>query len=214
MGPGIIVPSCPPARAPPHWPAKYAKYHVFCAFEANFCSKNENSPQTGFRSRSCEGLAVIWTRIVEFFGSGAHPKSVKTFFLDHLISAGKTLRISVKTFFIFLRSPDFGRKNTLNCGEDFFFCFFGDRLIFTETPPQSNSRLMKIWVKFVYGLIKLPKKSPLCEILATRLLTGITDGGHCPPDARPLPRNGNPSCNNFWKKANDKIGKSLFMYIH
>ena len=31
----------------PHWPEKYAKYHVFRAFEANFCSKNENSPPNG-----------------------------------------------------------------------------------------------------------------------------------------------------------------------
>ena len=30
----------------PHWPKKYAKY-VFSAFEANFCSKNENSPPMG-----------------------------------------------------------------------------------------------------------------------------------------------------------------------
>ena len=28
----------------PHWPEKYAKSHVFSAFEADFCSKNENSP--------------------------------------------------------------------------------------------------------------------------------------------------------------------------
>ena len=30
-----------------------------------------------------------------------------------------------------------------------------------EKPFQSNSRLMKIWVKFVYWCFKLPKKSPL-----------------------------------------------------
>ena len=48
-------------------------------------------PPSGFRSRSCEGLAVIWTSLVEFFGCGADPKLVKTFFL--------------------LRSPAFGRKN-------------------------------------------------------------------------------------------------------
>ena len=29
---------------PPHWPEKYAKSHVFSAFEADFCSRNENSP--------------------------------------------------------------------------------------------------------------------------------------------------------------------------
>ena len=29
---------------PPHWPEKYAKYHVFCTFEADFWTKNENNP--------------------------------------------------------------------------------------------------------------------------------------------------------------------------
>ena len=78
----------------PHWPEKYAKYHVFSVFEADFCSKNENSPPTGLGSRSCEGFAVSWTRIVEFFCSVAHPKLVKTFFLfveDYLISVEKTV---------------------------------------------------------------------------------------------------------------------------
>ena len=31
------------ARAP-YWPEKYAKLHVFNAFAADFCSKNENIP--------------------------------------------------------------------------------------------------------------------------------------------------------------------------
>ena len=29
---------------PPHWLVKYAKLHVFCAFEADFLRKIENSP--------------------------------------------------------------------------------------------------------------------------------------------------------------------------
>ena len=29
---------------PPHWPVKYAKLHVFGAFEADFWRKNKNSP--------------------------------------------------------------------------------------------------------------------------------------------------------------------------
>ena len=51
---------------------------------------------------------------MDFFGSGAHSKSVKTFFyfffeitefrpekpFEFLIAAGKTLKISVKTFFL------------------------------------------------------------------------------------------------------------------
>ena len=110
----------------------------YCFFEGDFCSKNKNSlPPNGFGSRSCKGLAVVWTRIVEFFGSGVRPKSVKTFFW---------------------RSPDFGRKNPLNFSEDLFF--FGDHLNLTEKPPQSHLRLMQVWVKFVYGCIKLQKKPP------------------------------------------------------
>ena len=102
-----------------------------------FAPKMNTAPlQRDLGSRSCEGLAVIWTRIVEFFSSGAHPKLVKTFFL---------------------RSSNFGRKNRLNFGENLFF-FLGEHLILTEKPPQSNSRLMKIWVKFVFCCFKLPKK--------------------------------------------------------
>ena len=56
--------------------------------------------------------------------------------LEFLISAGKTLRISVKIFFL-LRSPKFDKKQ-----------------------PQSRLKLMKIWVKFVSGCIKLPKQPP------------------------------------------------------
>ena len=47
-----------------------------------FAPKINAAPPTGLGSGSCEGLAVIWTRILEFFGSGAHPKLVKTFFLE------------------------------------------------------------------------------------------------------------------------------------
>ena len=43
-----------------------------------------------------------------------------------------------KDLFFFRRSPDFDRK-----------------------PSQSNSRLMKIWIKFVDLCFKLPKKGPL-----------------------------------------------------
>ena len=103
-----------------------------------FAPKLKTPPRKRFGSRSCEGHAVIWTRIVEFFGSGAHPKSVKIFFFwRSLISARKSLCISAKTFF-----------------------FLGDHLFFTKQSPQSNLRLMKIWVKFVYGCIKLQKKPP------------------------------------------------------
>ena len=59
---------------PPHWPETYAKYYAFSAFEADFCSKNENSPPpTGLAIRSCEGVPVIWTTKLEFF-FGISPK--------------------------------------------------------------------------------------------------------------------------------------------
>ena len=53
--------------------------------------------------------------------------------------------------------------------------FFGDHLILTKIPPQSDSTLVKIWVRFVHCCFKLPKKppSPLCEILATRLSSNL-----------------------------------------
>ena len=60
---------------------------------------------------------------------------------------GKTVSILVKTFF-----------------------FFGDYLILAKQPPQSDSRLMKIWVKFIYCCFQLPTLPHLCEFLATRLI--------------------------------------------
>ena len=45
--------------SPPHWPEKYAKWHVFSAFEADFFSKHENSLPEGIWWPSCEGFAVI-----------------------------------------------------------------------------------------------------------------------------------------------------------
>ena len=56
----------------------------------------------------------------------------KTF--KFVTSARKSLRISAKTFYL----------------------FFGDYLIFTETLPQSNSGIMKIWVKFNVGFQLCP----------------------------------------------------------
>ena len=66
-------------------------------------------------------------------------------------------------FFIFIlwKSLDFGQKNTPNFGEDLFFSFFFWRSPgFHWTLLQSNSRLMKIRVKFVCGWMKLQKKPP------------------------------------------------------
>ena len=76
-----------------------------------------------------------------------------------LIWARKSLQISAKTFFFleitwfwpekpfkFLMSA---RKSLRISAKTFFF--FGDHLIFTKNLPKSNSEIMKIWVKFVYG---------------------------------------------------------------
>ena len=108
----------------------------------------------GLASKSCEGLAVIWTEKMEFLFSVPHLKLVR-----------KTDWIWVKTFFFFWRSPNFGRKNSFIFGEDLFF---GYHHIFTKKPPQSDSRLMKTWVKFVYCCFQLQKKPPPppCEFLA------------------------------------------------
>ena len=50
----------------------------------SFAPKIKTASAMGFGSRSSEGLAVIWTRIVEFFGSGAHPVGEDLFFLGSL----------------------------------------------------------------------------------------------------------------------------------
>ena len=59
---------------------------------------------------------------------------------------------------VFFTSPEVGQENRLNFGEDLFF--FGDHLILTEKPPQSDSRLVKSLVKFVCCCFQLPKKGP------------------------------------------------------
>ena len=47
---------------------KSRQNHVFSAFEADFCSKNKNSPPPlGLAMKSSEELAVIWTTKLEFF---------------------------------------------------------------------------------------------------------------------------------------------------
>ena len=80
------------------------------------------------------------------------------FFGDHLILGGKNVRIL-----------DFGRKITLNFGEDlffffFFFFFFGDHLILGgknvsnfDKPSETDLRSMKIRVKVVSTLLTLSK---------------------------------------------------------
>ena len=98
---------------PPRWLVKYAKSHVFYAFEADFLWKMENSPpirkepplkRSNLRNWK-KNHPEFWRRPFFFY-----------FFGDHLILGGKNLWIL-----------DSGRKITLNFGEAFFF--FWDHLI-------------------------------------------------------------------------------------
>ena len=75
--------------SPPHWLVKYAKLHVFCAFEADFLWEMENSPP--------------------------HSKRAPPQTFEHAKLEEKSPWILAKTFF-FWRSPDFGRKKRLNFG--------------------------------------------------------------------------------------------------
>ena len=53
---------------PPHWLVKYAKSHVFCAFEADFLQKIENSPpQTSEFAKLDEKLVSISVKTFFFF---------------------------------------------------------------------------------------------------------------------------------------------------
>ena len=71
---------------PSHWPEKYAKSHFLVLLRPIFAQKMKTaSPQRdlGAENRSCEGVSVIRTE--EPF--------------EFAISAGKSVSISVKTFF-------------------------------------------------------------------------------------------------------------------
>ena len=138
---------------------------MFSAFEADFCAENENSPQTGLGSRSCEGLAVMKDLLLfgpdmwSFLFSGAHPKLVSrsdwiliktflSFFGDHLISAGKTVSILVKTFF--LEITWFWQKNRLNLIQDRWK--FGSSLFIVvslpkKAPPPFAKSWLRAWAK-------------------------------------------------------------------
>ena len=53
---------------PPHWPEKYAKQHVFGAFEPEFCSKNENShPQRDWGAKVVKNLPLFGPQKLSFF---------------------------------------------------------------------------------------------------------------------------------------------------
>ena len=163
---------------PPHWLVKYAKSHVFCAFEADFLWEMENSPPS-----------IVWTceigrKIALSFG-----EDLFFFFWDHLILGGKnvwildfgrkiTLKFGEDLFF--WRSSDFGRKKRLNFGfrpknhsevwrRPFFFWRSSDfgrkkRLNFrdisskiSDKPSETDSTSMKIRVKVVCTLLTVSK---------------------------------------------------------
>ena len=171
--------------SPPHWLVKYAKSHVFCAFEADFLRKMENRPPFENSPPSNVWICEIGRRHHSQFWWRPF------FFGDHLIlgekfrnSAEKSLSILVKIFFFFFffffwRSPDFGRKIskcgrkvTLNFGEDLFFleitCFWAEKSFefpsfprnssqFSYKPFKTASRSMKIPVKIVCTLLAISK---------------------------------------------------------
>ena len=185
MGAGV-------GHEPPHWLVKYAKSHVFCAFEADFLWKMENrSPPYENSPPSNVWICEIGRKISLNFG-----EDLFFFFLEitwfwvektfeFRISAEKSLWILAKTFFFFffgdhlifggknLWISDFGRKITLNFGEDLFFFWRSPNLgrkkplnirafrdissQFSDKPPETDSRSMKIRVKVVCTLLTLSK---------------------------------------------------------
>ena len=157
-----------------HWLVKYAKSHDFCAFEADFLWKMENSPpirkepplkRLNLRNRE-KNRPEFWRRPFFFF-------------------------------FFFWRSPNFGRKKRLNFGfrlknhSEFWrrpFFFFWDHLIlggknlwisdFSET---FRLKFRTNRLKLIQGQWKFESRSfahfslfqnspPLFQILATRLV--------------------------------------------
>ena len=138
---------------PPHWPEKYAKSHIFSGFEADFCSKNKNSPPQ--RDLGAEVVKELpWFGRKNRSNLWFRPKNLSQFrwrlfffFEDHLFLGRKTVWIS-----------NFGRKIRLNFGEDLFFLEI--TCLWAEKPPQSDSRAMKMWVKVAYSCLNLQKKPP------------------------------------------------------
>ena len=75
--------------SPPHWHAKYAKYPVFCTFETDFWTKNENSPPPHWHWQ--EERSQIWI-----------PSGLRLFFGHQLILGKNTVQIQVNTFYLFI----------------------------------------------------------------------------------------------------------------
>ena len=75
--------------------------------------------------------------------------------LEFPISAEKSGPISVKTFFFFWRTPDFGLKKRLD-----FRAFREIPSQFSDKPCETDSSTMKIRVKVVCSFLTLSKKPP------------------------------------------------------
>ena len=54
-------------RATPHWPEKYANTSFLVLLRPIFAPLMKIAPPMELAIRSCEGPAVVWTRIVNFF---------------------------------------------------------------------------------------------------------------------------------------------------
>ena len=121
-----------------------------------------NGPQSilVWKSRICTmSCLLIWFESLQKVAVNGELTGF-VFFWDHLFSAGKTVWILVPFFWeITWEITWFWQKIAQGRG---------------KLPPQSNSRLMKIWVKFVYWLFQASKNCvrplPTCKILASLLL--------------------------------------------
>ena len=117
-----------------------------------FAKKMKTALPMGLASRSCEGVAVIRTRKVQLCLFGPHLNlvrksdwiAVKTFLGgDHPISAGKTVSILVKTFF--LRLPDFDRKIASIWFKTDSSSFTLDSSFQTPPPPPFANFSLRAW---------------------------------------------------------------------
>ena len=150
-----------------NWLVKFAKSHAFCAFEANFMWKMENSPphsktapppfenSTPSNVWICEigrNSSLNFGEDLYFFLEITWFWAEKTF--EFRISAEKSLWILAKTFFFFFfrRSPNFGRKKPLN-----FRAFRSISPQVSGKPSEIDSRSIKIRVKVVCTLLTLSK---------------------------------------------------------
>ena len=128
------------ARAPPHWPEKYAKSHVFSAFEADFCSKNENSLK-GFGDEVVKELP--WFGRKNRLNFRFRPKNPSLF--------------RWRPFFLFL----FLEITCFWAEKPFQFPISAEKSVsILDYPFESDSKAMKIRVQVAYSCLTLSKKPP------------------------------------------------------